>query len=92
MEEKIREAVERIRKMEQCFDGLLEAVEREKVKLHEDEQLQTELEYLKEYYENGNWLNDYELDENGLLPEDLKRGVLSQDAVFNFLEMVSEKK
>ena len=36
---------------------------------------------LKEYYESGLWLSDYEADERGELPADLKRGVLSQDGL-----------
>ena len=41
---------------------------------------------LVRYYESGQWLRDYELDEQGLLPPDLKRGVLSQDGVYDLLE------
>ena len=41
---------------------------------------------LLDYYESGQWLRDYELDEQGLLPPDLKRGVLSQDGVYDLLE------
>ena len=40
---------------------------------------------LREYYENGQWLRDYESDERGELPSDLKRGVLSQDGLWNLL-------
>ena len=40
---------------------------------------------LKSYYQNGLWLEDYESDERGELPRGLKRGVLSQDALYNFL-------
>ena len=37
------------------------------------------------YYEGGQWLKDYEADEKGLLPENLKRGVLSEDGVYNLI-------
>ncbi|MBQ8355328.1 MAG: DUF4298 domain-containing protein [Oscillospiraceae bacterium] len=40
---------------------------------------------LREYYENGQWLLDYEADERGELPGGLKRGVLSQDGLWNLL-------
>ena len=40
---------------------------------------------LREYYENGQWLRDYEADERGELPRELKRGVLSQDGLWNLL-------
>ena len=40
---------------------------------------------LTEYYDGGQWLRDYQADEAGLLPHDLKRGVLSEDGVYNLL-------
>ena len=40
---------------------------------------------LLEYYLGGQWLRDHEADERGELPRDLKRGVLSQDAIWNLL-------
>ena len=36
---------------------------------------------LREYEESGQWLQDYEADESGELPQGLKRGVLSQDGL-----------
>ena len=36
---------------------------------------------LRKYEESGQWLQDYEADERGELPRDLKRGVLSQDGL-----------
>lgn len=75
----IKEAIKRIQRMEQIFDAL------------QAEENPEMLRELAAYYENGQWLRDYELDEQGLLPPDLKRGVLAQDAVFNFLEELSCK-
>ena len=40
---------------------------------------------LRDYYENGQWLRDYEADERGELPGDLKRGVISQDGLWDLL-------
>ena len=37
------------------------------------------------YYEGIGWTLDYSLDEAGMLPKDLKRGVLSQDGVYDLL-------
>lgn len=61
--------------MEAVFDALRDDPSREDL-----------LRELKEYYEGGQWLRDYEMDEAGLLPPDLKRGVLSQDGVYDLLE------
>jgi len=75
------DAVQRIRYMEQIFDELLAA---------DPASLDAEkLARLTEYYENGQWLADYELDEAGLLPAGLKRGVLSQDGVHTLLENIT---
>ena len=41
---------------------------------------------LSAYYSGGQWLADYEADERGELPRDLKRGVLSQDGLYDLLE------
>ena len=40
---------------------------------------------LDAYYGGDLWRQDYEDDEAGRLPADLKRGVLSQDAAYNVL-------
>ena len=44
------------------------------------------LKILEEYYTSGQWLKDYEADEQGLLPDSIKRGVLSQDALYDLLK------
>ena len=41
---------------------------------------------LKEYYESPQWREDFEADEAGKFPKDLKRGVLSEDGIYNLLE------
>ena len=37
------------------------------------------------YYASRQWMTDFEDDAQGKLPPDLKRGVLSEDAVYNLL-------
>ena len=78
-------AVARICEMERCYDSLQIGIKQDPpyvdVKAWAD---------LLEYYEGGQWLRDYELDEQGLLPRDLKRGVLSQDGVYDFLERMEK--
>ena len=66
--------VERVRRMEDIFDRYRES---------RDPEL---LGQLLDYYLGGRWLSDYEADERGALPADLKRGVLSQDGIWNLLE------
>jgi hypothetical protein len=86
----IRETIERIQTMEQSFDMLQKAEGENPDTLRENAELLEMLRLLRRYYEGGQWLRDYELDEQGLLPRDLKRGVLSQDGVYDFLERMEK--
>ena len=63
--------IERITCMEALFDRALE----ERVIPQE----------LTDYYFGGQWLLDYQADERGELPKELKRGVLSEDGVWNLI-------
>ncbi len=48
--------------------------------------LTSALSTLESYYTSPAWRTDFEADEAGLLPPDLKRGVLSEDGIYNLLE------
>ena len=48
------------------------------------------LKELEDYYTSDEWKSDFEADEQGLLPKELKRGVLSEDGIDHVLEMFSE--
>lgn len=49
-----------------------------------------DLQVLAAYMDSGDWQRDYEADEAGLLPKGLKRGVLSQDGLYNLLQEVGQ--
>lgn len=76
--------IARIKRMEVCFDTLSKAVYGSRDMLC-CPMIKDMLKELTEYYQSGQWLCDYEADERGELPSDLKRGVLSQDGVYNLL-------
>ena len=44
------------------------------------------LRQLSDYYSSPTWKRDFAADEAGLLPEELKRGVLSEDGIYDLLE------
>lgn len=46
---------------------------------------------LSEYYGSAAWKRDFAADEAGLLPQDLKRGVLSEDGVYDLIERYNDK-
>ena len=51
-----------------------------------------QLRILEDYYENGLWRLDFETDERGLLPRNFKRGVLSEDGLYNVLTEAWEER
>ena len=82
----IQETIQRVVEMERYFDLLQKAAKEDPALLSRDPSYGEMLRSLKCYYESGQWLRDYELDEQGCFPPELKRGVLSQDGIFEFLE------
>ena len=90
MDTQRKEAIERIQHMEQLFDQLQQAFANDPASMQNDTACKENLSILLQYYENGLWLQDYELDEQGILPTSLKRGVLSQDGLYDFLAGLQE--
>lgn len=88
---KIKFAISRITKLEKLFDDLKFSFEKSKEEFYKNKNLQRKLKSLTNYYENGKWLKDYQLDEENLLPKNLKRGILSQDGIYNFLSEVESR-
>lgn len=76
---------ERITRMENYLNESEEAVRALSEALERYEAIQPSLKKLSDYYGSTLWVKDYEDDEAGKLPEDLKRGVLSEDLVYNLL-------
>ena len=81
------EGLARIRRMEQLYDALYAHV-------HDGTPMEDAgdaARRLEAYYTGGMWLDDYEADERGVWPADMKRGVLSQDAVYDLLSMLEDR-
>ena len=79
--------INRITEMEVAFDRVSDAV---KADLPLSPATRADVEKLENYY-SSDWLDDFEADEKGELPEDLKRGVLSEDALYNLLNEIDRK-
>lgn len=90
-QDKLQETIERITLMEFYFDTIQKALETNPYFLKKEAPAGIMLQELTEYYENGQWMADYEADEAGLLPHDLKRGVLSEDGVYNLLFEIEQQ-
>lgn len=80
-----KQMIDRIRRMELLYDRLCDAVQHTPTLVDQDPDLIQTQQQLVQYYNSGAWLHDYNADEQGLLPQHLKRGVLSQDGLYNLL-------
>ena len=76
---------ERITHMENLLDKSTEVIHRLEQALEDFATLQPDIAELEAYYTSPQWRKDFEADEAGKLPKDLKRGVLSEDGLWNLL-------
>ena len=81
----MEENVERITIAEQAFDRIAAAHEQLNEALDAFDDVLDDLGLFSDYYGSPEWFDDHEADERGELPEDLKRGVLSEDAPYDAL-------
>jgi len=75
------DTIARVREMEQRFDRLSAALKTGT--RYED--MKADYETLDWYMRSGQWEKDFEMDEQGRLPKDMKRGVLSEDGLYEVL-------
>ena len=78
--------IERIEHMEQNLERVKHALKVLSDAFDEYETVQESLHELDSYYGSDTWKQDFADDEQGRLPKNLKRGVLSEDAIWNVLE------
>lgn len=78
--------LERITAMEHVLNASAQAVEELSAALERYRAILPELSSLKEYYQSPLWLQDHDDDAAGRFPKELRRGVLSEDAVYDLLE------
>ena len=72
MEEKLRAAAEAVHALDRALDAYAFAAE--------------DIRALEEYLTGAERREDLAADESGLLPASLRRGVLSEDGIYNLLE------
>ena len=85
------EAAQMIAKAEGETDAAKMSGDRYAVETPDDaEHLRDLIAQLEAYYGSEEWKRDYVDDERGLFPPDMKRGVLSEDGIYNLLEAYRE--
>ena len=87
---KIQQTIIRVKKMEQILDEVLDVLNTSPNSIKEDVAIREKVQQLIQYYDGGEWLKDYECDERGELPIDLKRGVLAEDTLYNLFSDIKE--
>jgi len=80
------ERIERIKQMEACLEYASAAVKELSVALEKYEEAREAIRTLDKYLGSRQWKQDCKADEEGKLPKELKRGVLSEDGIWNVLE------
>lgn len=78
-------AYDRVRRMEETMDRVTSALGTGE----KHAGFEQDIADLKAYYEED-WRTDFELDEAGSFPAEMKRGVLSEDGLYNLLDEVKQ--
>lgn len=84
--------IERIKKMssmlksaQEACDGLDEAINKLAEALEKYDSERENMDALSLYYDSEEWLKDFADDEAGLIPDDIDKGALSEDGIYNLL-------
>ena len=83
-----RSVISRIEEMENAFNRIVGIVKRLQEDLDSFNGAGKEISKLENYLSSGDWLKDFEADEAGLIPEEIKRGVLSEDGLYDLLHEI----
>ena len=79
------ETIERISHFEQLLDTVTPVLKDLETALDRFDDIQEAVQELSAYYGSESWHSDLAEDEAGNLPADLKRGVLSEDGIYDVL-------
>ncbi len=82
--------IERIEQMESILNRLREAMDKANMAMDQLRALGPQAIELDAYYGSPEWFEDLKADEKGLLPDGLKRGVLSEDGIYDVLNEYRE--
>ena len=80
-----KKQLNRIKLMESYLDEATLTVKELSRALEKYENIAKKYYKLEGYYGSSDWRDDFEADEAGLIPVEIKRGVLSEDAVYNLI-------
>ena len=82
--------IHRINQMEEILDTANQKMDALEQSVADLKAYQSKIQELEAYYTSSQWKEDFAMDEAGKLPKNLKRGVLSEDGIYNVLERNKE--
>lgn len=90
--EKQNDQIKRIKQMERHLNKANKAICSLKKSIENFKNNSGPIHELEQYYTSPLWKKDFQDDHKGILPSNLKRGVLSEDGIYNLLENLKEIK
>ena len=85
-----QEMISRIMQHEMLLERAEQVIGQMETALDAFEGIRRDMQTLEGYYTSPEWKSDYAADEAGMLPDGMKRGVLSQDGIDHLLERYAE--
>lgn len=82
---KSQDRIKRIKDLEEKFDAASRAVAELEKALDDYSDVREDISDLEEYMDSGAWMQDFEADGRGEFPAGMKRGILSEDGLYNLL-------
>ncbi len=82
--------IQRIKLMEEILDTANQKMDALEKSIADLKAYQSKIQELEAYYTSSQWKEDFAMDEAGKLPKEFKRGVLSEDGIYNVLERNKE--
>jgi hypothetical protein len=80
----------KISQMEEILDTAKQKMDALEQSIADLKAYQSKIQELEAYYTSPQWKEDFAMDEAGKLPKNLKKGVLSEDGIYNVLERNKE--
>ncbi len=81
-----RACIERVKDYERRMDEATFLLKKKSLSEDEAEILKEHIMQIEDYLSSEEWKRDHARDEAGRLPKDIKRGVLSEDGIYNLLD------
>lgn len=77
--------IERINKYEYILNNSNQIIKNLEKTINDLNNIQSDIKSLNDYYGSSEWYQDIDDDKLGLLPKDINKGILSEDAIYNLL-------